>query len=381
MTSYVNDVDLLARLSGYGDLSSAMKNTLMGFNHRNFGSPVPFNAENHGIAFFTRPRLNLSYDNVMADRILQPLLTNDSATLQRAIRVMLDPVNANGYITTKGMLDPITSQLFDNRQAFLPLLSNNHLSSSGWPDPSLQYFDATPGPTKETWTKADDTIDIRYAWDATINFRNILGDPITLMFLVWLRYISNVNSGLMTPFPDEIIENRIDYQTAFIRFTLDPSRRYIQKWSRTIMAPQSVPLGAAMDYSTDGPFNLNNANQISIPFHCIGAEYMDPILLTEFNLLVMAFNPDMYYATRSQKMVQVPYDELGYFNFYGYPWVDNRTNELKWFVYKEDYQALLDQLKQYGHTAPNNQAGVTAGAATTYGMQNRVPKLEDEFEQ
>ena len=377
--SLVTDVDLLARLSGYGDLTTSLKNTLMGFNHRNFGSPVPFNAENHGICFFTRPRLNLSYDNVMADRVLQPLLVDDSATYQRAIRCMLDPESAAGRITSNGRLEPVPTQLFDVKQAFIPILTNNHISSSGWPDPVMNYFDGAPGPVKESWTMADDIIDVNHIWNLTVNFRNVLGDPITTLFHTWLRYISNVRFGTMMPWPEEIIENRIDYQTAFWRFTLDPSRRFIQKWGRTIASPESVPFGASLDYATDGPLNLNNANQIGIPFHCVGAEYQDPILLTEFNLLVQSFNPDMYYAQRSQVMVQVPYDELAYFNFYGYPWIDVRTRELRWYVYKSEYEQLLNDLRQSGHTLEFSDNPGNA-APTVYGMQNRTPKPPEDFQ-
>lgn len=384
MASFTNDIDLLARLSGYGDLTSAYRNLLGGINHRNFGGPVPFNAENHGFVFFTRPGLNLSYDNVKMDRHLHPFLSPETASLERAIRVMLDPVSARGYEGTNTYHEPVISDLFDTRQAFIPLLSNNIISASGWPDQTMQYTDSAPGPVKEAWTHADDIIDVNYPWDMSCNFRNVLGDPITLMLLLWMRYISNVRRGYMTPWPTDVIENRIDYQTGIWRFTMDPGRRFIQKWSRTIGSPQTIPIGAAMDYSTDGPFNLNNANQISMQFHCIGAEYMDPILLTEFNLTVMAFNPDMYRTRRVDLMVQIPYDELTYFNFRGFPWIDVKTRELRWYVYKTEYEQMRAELLAGGHTAdtegPANADGTpsTNVRPTTYSMHNPIPKTAED---
>ncbi len=345
--SYVDDVDLLARLSGYGDLTSAVKNLLLGFNHRNFGGPVPFNAENHGLTFFTRPRFNLSYDNVAIDRILTPLLTQDVNTYQRAIRCILDPESGRGRITNTGTkrMSAVTSALFDTRHAFIPLLSNTLISMSGWPDPTMDFFDSTPGVTREVVSMADGLIEMRHAWQMTANFRNIIGDPITLLFHVWLRYIANVRSGLMTPWPEEIVENRMDYNTAIWRLTLDRGRRYIQKIARTIATPAAVPLGASMDFSTDTPLNMSNASQISIPFQCNGAEYNDPILMTEFNLMVVAFNPDMHPSARSTSMRKLNYDEINYFNTYGFPFINVLTNELTWWVYKTDYDELLQSLK------------------------------------
>ncbi len=347
MASFVDEVDLLARLSGYGDLTTAVKNSLMGINHRAFGAPVPFNAENHGLTFFTRPRLNLSYDNVAADRILTPLLTPDTATYQRAIRTMLDPESGRGRITASGRnrLSAVNSQLFDTRHAFIPMLTNHLLSFSGWPDPRMDFYDSNPGRVREQWSMADGVVDIRYVWDATANFRNIIGDPITLLFHVWLRYMQNVRDGTMVPWPEENIENRLDYNTAIWRLTMDPQRRYVQKIARTIATPAAVPLGAAMDFAVDTPFNQANMNQISIPFHCVGAEYGDTILLTEFNLLVVAHNPDMHPVNRFRVMRRLANDELMYFNFYGFPRVDVKTNELEWWVYKTEYNELLQSLK------------------------------------
>lgn len=348
MVAIVDEVDVLARLSGYGDLTSALRNTLMGFNHRGFGSPVPYNAENHGITFFTRPRLNLSYDNVAMDRVLTPFLVDNPDSYQRALRLMLDPEAGRGRVLGVGpnRIHQLESNLFDYRQAFIPLLTNNLLSISGFPDPTMDMYVSNPGVTREVWTMADGPVEIRNNFDVTANFRNIIGDPITLLFWAWYRYMGNVRSGRMVPWPEEIIENRLDYQTAIWRITLDPARKYIQKIGRTIATPTAVPFGAALDYSTDSPFNPANASQISIPFSCVGIEYNDPILFTEFNLLVCMHNIDMHGANRSKLMRKIDPDELAYFNFYGYPRIDVRTAELEWYIYNEDYEANLALLSE-----------------------------------
>lgn len=383
MVAIVDEVDVLARLSAYGDLTSALRNTLMGFNHRGFGSPVPYNAENHGITFFTRPRLNLSYDNVAMDRVLTPFLADDPDSYQRAMRLMLDPEAGRGRTLSVGTrrIHQLDSNLFDYRQAFIPLLTNNLLSMSGWPDPSMDMYVSNPGVTREVWSMADGPVELRNNFDLTANFRNILGDPITLLFWMWYRYIGNVRSGKMVPWPEEVIENRIDYQTGIWRMTLDPARKYIQKISRTIATPTAVPFGAAMDYSTDSPFNPTNASQISIPFSCIGAEYNDPILFTEFNVLVCAHNIDMFGPNRDKLMLKIPIEELAYFNFYGYPRIDFRTAELEWYVYRSDYQDSLNRLKEvdqqvfYKPPAKDGVSSLPSDLAGLAGQANQSPAV------
>lgn len=369
MVAIVDEVDVLARLSGYGDLTSALRNTLMGFNHRGFGSPVPFNAENHGITFFTRPRLNLSYDNVVMDRVLTPFLANDPDSYQRALRLMLDPEAGRGRVLAVGgdRLHQLDSNLFDYRQAFIPLLSNNLLSMSGWPDPTMDMYVSNPGVTREVWTMADGPVDIRNNFDLTANFRNIIGDPITLLFWFWYRYMGNVRSGKMIPWPEEVIENRLDYNTAIWRITLDPARKFIQKIGRTIATPTAVPFGASLDYSTDTPFNMSNASQISIPFSCVGAEYNDPILFAEFNLLVAAHNVDMLEPNRVKTMRKIEGEELAYFNYYGFPRINFMTAELEWYVYIAEYQAHLNALAETGqqlYTKPGATDSAGGGMST-----------------
>jgi hypothetical protein len=43
--------------------------------------------------------------------------------------------------------------------------------------------------------------------------RNTRGDPIVYLFYVWAFYQSLVFQGLMVPYPDYIVHNRLDYNT------------------------------------------------------------------------------------------------------------------------------------------------------------------------
>lgn len=337
------NVDLATISNGYGAVSQAATDAMMGFDHRGAGIMTPMNADNQGMTFFTRPRLNLSYDNIAQDRVLSTMLTSNEKTYARAIRVLLDPVGARPGNTDvdAARSGAVVSRVMDNKCAFIPILSNYLLSCSGWPDPVAEYFDSTPGVAKEVWSIIDGSNRYRGSFDLQMSWRNVAGDPITSLLLNWIIYALNVYDGTMVPYPEAIIENEIDYQTRVYRFILDPSRRFIQKVAAANACfPWSSGIGAAFNFSSDNVFNVDT-NQVSAPFHCIGVDYQDPILFHEFNRLVCHFNNDMFDGVRDERLRKVRMNELTAMNRYGYPRVNDYTQELEWWVYPAEYNRVF----------------------------------------
>ena len=364
------DIDLVSRTTGLGTLSESATDAFRGINHRGVGNPVPYNTDNHGLTFFTRPRLNLSYDNVSMDRVLTPLLTSEPYTYQRAIRLLLDPVIAGSDFVRSaratsdsrrleagefdtGRSIPLACPLIDTKSPFIALLTNNLISLNGWPDMNVATYTSKEGPMKETWSMVDDVAVYYQSFDLQASFRNIAGDPITLLFQTWLRYMSNVYVGTMLPYPDSMFENEIDYQTRIYRLVLDPSRQYVQKIAACGAAfPTAAPLGAAFNFAEDQPFVSDNAQQLSIPFRATGAIYNDPILIKEFNELVIFYNPNMRVENRAMRMKLLTREELLAFNYYGYPRIDPFTFRLEWYVPIEEYRILQSQRLITGVAAP-----------------------------
>lgn len=331
-------VDLTSRHSGLGQLSTATHNVFFGLNHRGAGNPIPLNADNQGLTFFTRPNLNLSYDNLSQERVLTPLLTAIPESYQAAVRDYLDP--RGSYRRNR------KSPLVDIQNPFMPLLSNNLLSLSGWRDPILETYSAKEGTAKESWSMADDVAKDYGTFDLSASFRNLIGDPITLLFNTWRLYMARVYDGTLIPHPESIVEHEIDYQTGIYRLILDPSRRFVQKIARTIAFPTGVNLGSAFNYSSDTVYNQENNSQINIQFRCIGVEYNDPILVSEFNAIVEQFNENMKDQNRERVMHKVDHIALSFFNYYGYPHIDINTFELQWWVSNEDWQIWEGELKR-----------------------------------
>ncbi len=335
--AYQDEIDIVSRLNGLGSLTSAQSNNFYGINHRGSGNPVPINTDNYGLTFFTRPRLNLSYDNIANSRLLTPLLTDDTTSVQRAIRALLDPDAA------LDRRDPITSALVDPQQAFMPLLTNNLLSISGWPDIAVDAYTSKEGMYREAYSMIDSVANFWGTYDITASFRTIAGDPITLLFLVWLHYASKVYTGELVPYPDMIIENEIDYNTRIYRLVLDPSRQFVQKIAACGAAfPMNSPLGNAFSFASDGVYNKEN-DQLQIQFRCMGVDYLDPITIEEFNEVVCQFNTGMRDQARSLTYRKLTKDETYAFNYQGYPRINPLTNELEWWVDQYEYNQFFGE--------------------------------------
>lgn len=336
--------------SGVGGLSSVISATYLGMNYFGNGSPAPANNEQMGLTFFTRPLLNLSYDNIIHDRSMALMITGAENSVPRAIRSYLDPLGAAGYTLGNGgkgnVYTGFGSGLVDPLNPFIPLLSNNLLSLSGWPDPYVDTYTTKAGIYKEEFSMIDGFSKLYQAYDLTANFRNILGDPISYMFHVWTQYASMVKEGVMDPRPDMIIENEIDYNTRIYRLILDPSRRYVLKIGACGAAfPTSNSLGSHFNYNIDKPFNRDN-DQISITFKTMGAAYYDPILIYEFNRTMDIYNPWLDANTEKSKLrdsqyryVEPKYKQL--FNYLAYPRINIKTMELEWWVLKSQWDEVM----------------------------------------
>lgn len=325
------NVDRLQLLSQISPSSTAIGSSFYGINHRQTPPAIPINRDYYGLAFFTRPMLNLSTQNLQTHRLFTPLLTTNPNSLPRVIRCLLDPRSAaNG----------ITSPFVDPQQAFLPPLTNFLLSLNGWPDISVQEFQSHEGLYKEVFGFVDGNIaEAVRSYELTATFRNLPGDPITTFFFYWVQYMAAVFEGTLVPYPSMIFQNEVDYNTRCYRLVLDSSKTIVQKIAACGAAyPVSDPIGAAFNFdSQQGPLNTAN-DQITVNFRCFGATYLDDILIDEFNRTVVMFNSGMSDANRASKYTKVPMALLPIFNNTGYARIDPNTYELEWWVDSQAYQ-------------------------------------------
>lgn len=328
---YERVYEFISKMGGKGSSVQSIFEQLRGINSLGTHPTMPANREQFGLTFFTRPRMNLHDTNLRNWRPFFSMIGGEnSANLPRAIRAMLDPVGV--WRHGKG------SVLIDHEQAFIPWLSNGLVSQSGWPEIAPGTFTSAEGNHHESSSMIDDTIKNFRTWDLNTSFRNGAGNIIVLLLYVWVCYASLVYEGDLSPYPDAIMSNRIDYHTRVFRFSLDANKKNIAGWWSTIAYPYVAPTTQGANFSMDSPFNTEGQQQ-SVLWKCHGCDTFDPIVLAEFNAIVQYFNPNMHPSLRGKRMVEIAENEWHLFNYKTFFQVDTEEQTLtRWVdvdVYKE----------------------------------------------
>lgn len=317
-----------------GSVTRAVANHLTGINHRQIKTAIPKNKDRFGLTFFTRPQLNLSTDNIKNIRKLYSLLTASPLTIQRFVRCTLDPRLAYGLYDEPAINTPLVDPL----QAFIPVLTNSLNTISGWPGIASPTYTSKEGLYKEQYSQVDGIVDNYSVYTLDASYSNLVADPIIWLFHVWSIYQSAVFEGLMVPYFDFIPYNRIDYNTRVYRLILSNDMRTVTKIAATGASfPINDPSAELFDFNTEKIYNSQSDN-ITIRFQSMGAQYLDDILVDEFNRTTMAFNPMMKDEFRSTSMVEIPADWLTVFNNKGYPRIDPDKYTLGWWVTKDDFK-------------------------------------------
>lgn len=321
---------------GMGAMEQAIYQNFYGLN-RFSGTPyAPLNRTSNGFVFFTRPRMYLSYDNITQVRTLTPMLTRNENGIMRALRAYLDPVGAR---QAGGHSSPMVNPY----NPFIPLLSNNLLTLSGWPEMIVDTFTADAGIYKEEWSIADGFSRIFGTYELTANFRNIQGDPISWIFHFWTQYMLQIKEGVLNPRPEQLLDNEIDYDTRIYRLIMDKTWTYVEKIAACGAAfPVSNNMAQQFDYDVNKPIS-EGPDEISVTFRCMGADYNDPISLLEFNMTGELFDYRLRDQFRNQYYHQVKPEEALLMNHRAIPRINPHTMELEWWILKEEHAKMMSK--------------------------------------
>lgn len=338
-------VDNLLTAMGFGRTDQRIVNNLRAFNILQNQSNPQVHVENMGYVFFTRPSLNLSYDNIATVRKMAAMLTNDESSVHRYVRATLDHVGSV-HVGTKG-----DSPYVDPLNPFIPILTNTIETLGGWPNPAVDHYTSKAGNYKEQWAMVDGSYNIYGAFNLSASFNNPPNDAVSKILNTWTMYQNLVYDGTLAAYPQARTQRYIDYQTRIYRFVMDHSKQRILKWANTgVSFPTTNTDADSMDFDRTKVFN-ENAGRIDQNFLCTGAEYNDPITLYEFNATVEIMNPAMRGGEkgRSLRMVKLKQGEKMYMNYLAYPYINLLTNELEWWVFIEVYNKVKQILGEYQH--------------------------------
>jgi hypothetical protein len=314
--------------SGRGS-SQSLTQTLLSRHDRFRNSAVQTNADNVGLTFITRPRLNLSTRSIRQDPILSMMDTLDPLSWMFSLRCNLD---------TEFARSPLASSLakscpwYNDESPFNVPLGNMLLSMSGWPDFSLQYETTESGYYSQDMTMARGSDWGRRTYELSCTFRDIQGGYIMAYFYYWLIAMTLQMDGNIVAYPDDRDANRLNYTCSIYRFVMDPSMTTITKWAKaTGCYPVNVPLGDVFNFGQDDSF-VHTSQQFTIPFVANHVRYMDPRQLWQFNTLVSRYCKDITSKDRVKTKV------IPEHNFTGVPWIDTRTgnNNLMYLARKEE---------------------------------------------
>lgn len=328
-----SSLELTLRRCNQDDVDQSLRNTLYGFNTDFSKRYMHPSRNNQGFTFFVRPQLNLSTDNIKYSRLLYGNMGDDAFNIPTFVRHTLDPRVAHGSEV----------DVINNKQAYIPLLTNSLLTLSGFPDIELPTTSTDPGLLQEVYTLPDGATDIYGPVEISTEFMNTTGDPIMHLFHTWVVATSLMVQGKIRPYADFISEHERCFDTRIFRIILDQTGKSVRKIAAT--GPgfvDTVGVGGGYDYNHENHYTESAST--SFRFKCAGAEYRDPILVYEFNQIGEIFNPDLADEFREDKLAKVPISLRHAVNHLGYPRINEKTMEFEFWIEKTILESMLDKL-------------------------------------
>lgn len=361
------------RYAGLGNSRASWQTFLSGFDRFGVNPVMPSN-EVVGLTFITRPKLCLATSNLKQDRVMAMMNTMDPYRLEFSIRSYLDFKFAKN---PKFKALTQYSPFINSESPFIVPLTNSLRSVGGHPDFYLDTETTQGGFYGEDQTIATGSDFNMRSYDFSLTFRDIQSGYVLSLFLFWVRYIALVRRGQMIAYLEDIWAQRLNYTCSIYRLVLDPAKRVVTKWSKaTGCYPKSVPLGAIFDYG-EGDSYVNSSKEITIPFQVSGAvEYMDPIILQEFNMLIQRWNgqdpsltsgaDDGTDITKPNAAGRVRAPVSPFANFCGIPYIDvtNGSNALNFWCLPEELEDPIENtLKQMMDSIESLKSAVVSGSS------------------
>lgn len=324
-TSLVDSLDELIQKSQSMVTSTSQVDIIRGFNY-NRDALVVTDKDSTGYTFFGRPILNMTNANVMASRMLQYYNVNDPNSVAFAIRCILDP-----FLQDEGTYaaNAVKSPLFNPKNPFIPVLTNRLKNISGFPDMVMETETTEGGYFSEDISIAKGWDNLNKSYDISATFSDVRGGFILALFMAWFIWMDLAIKGPVVPYKRFIEDRVICYTLPIYRFLMDESNTYITKWAKaTGCIPLSIPMGAYFNFDITNPF-VYEGNNLTIPFKVAGGiNYMDPIVLVEFNMLIQKF----YHDINSKNVHIYTKSEMAESGTTLMPYIDLKSgyNELLW---------------------------------------------------
>lgn len=338
-------LDSLTKVKHGFTLSESMTNTFRGPNIISNTPMLKPNTNLPGYVFTVRPDLNFSRANLKIDRKMSPLLTDNPNSIMRAIRCILSPqsmmpMHQAGFPNRSNRMEYLTCPLVDKNYPFIAVSDNNVKTLTGWSSARLGIRNTPAGILKEVHIMADGPSTYKGDFSLNMSLNSMKGNPLMYLYYYWILYIGMVYTqsyGLM-PWPEYLSNGRMDYTTRIYRLIMDETKTYVTEAAMTGYAiPTSIDIGPYFDYQSDNyrPF-IERTTEVE--FACSGAEYLDEIIIKQFNRTVEIFQPLMGDKYRKQYLQKVDKKYQKIMNNKVYPWINPISRELEWWCKPSDWK-------------------------------------------
>lgn len=330
------------RAKGISDPRVANASAYWGINYLKTGSYAQKPRIAQGYVFFTRPRLRLTYDNLRKDRTFMLMDNTDPGSIASIVRAYLDPV---AHLTGKHKCHVVNP-----RNPFISILTNQCQSLTGWNELPVDAASTKAGLAGEVHSMADGHAKFYGATSLSASFENVQHDALGFLFHIWTQAQMHLHKGVMLPYTDDLLHNRINYNTRIYRFLTDITGEYIVDWTASGASfPLNSTKGTAYDYNKKDRM-VSTIDEINIQFQTNGMMHMDPYVFKAFNMVVLMYNPNMDKAVRGSHYVKLSLKEKPFFNHHALPFIDLKTGRMEWWVdagqYKNEIQILTGREQQ-----------------------------------
>lgn len=328
--------------TGFGRTDQLLSSSVHGVFHSGAKGLSPTSKELLGPVFITRPQLNLTEDNIRPRPNLLPLLNTSDLSMERYIRCMLDPLLMEGTSQVASQNKHIIgSQFINNKFAFIPTLSNDLISLSGFPDKILPSYSSSPGALKEVYSHVDGSIEIYDERDIDIIVRNSFDSLSFNIIDTWCEYASDVYTGRVVPYPSVSVENEIDYMCRIYVPILKGDGLTLSRMACTgVSYPIVSPIGTYFNRAEGSPYQSSPQTH-NFRFKSLGIIYNTNVAIRDFNDVVSIFNPMMLPENIDAYMSLIKPGLYRYFKGEGYPHIDAETRRFSWYIEDERYEQVL----------------------------------------
>lgn len=310
---------------GYG---SALVNMLRGIRILGPGNQLaPIPDDTIGLAFVSRPMLNLSDENVVLHPQLAPLYRPQKNTLMAYIKGLLDPRWGRGNSGMTDILDPL--------YPWIPPLTNLLKVSSGFPDLQLTVLKSNPGFRKEVYQKVNGVLKVNWDFEMRQSYHTPKPNVLPYLFEAWVHYIEAVSLGDegMEPYPNALFENFRDYDCRIYHMILNKNMRNIEwLFCNAAAIPTTFPSGAFSTIDRTGTsLRGQGQDELEIAFDCVGFRFGNIQVADMFNRTTLNANPQMHPSVRNNhyRKLSVAQYFAGAYNVY--PWINIDMMELEYW--------------------------------------------------